>query len=150
MKNKNILKWILVIGLIAAFISQNSGEEQLNTEEIKQVEIGGVVLNTEVAMTPEARTQGLSYRTELPEGSSMLFVFDKSGIYPFWMKDMNFPIDIIWIGEDMRVVHIEENVSPDSYPEQYFPAGKAKYVLETVTGFAEKNNLKTGDKIRFD
>ena len=79
----------------------------------------------------------------------MLFVFDKPGQYPFWMKDMNFAIDIIWIGEDLRVVYIKKDARPELYPETYTPTENAKYVLEVPAGFSEKNNLKVGDSASF-
>jgi uncharacterized membrane protein (UPF0127 family) len=79
----------------------------------------------------------------------MLFVFDKPSIYPFWMKDMNFPIDMIWIGENDEVVYIEKNAQPDSYPETFVSSQNAKYVLEVISSFSEKNNLKVGDRVEF-
>ena len=62
---------------------------------------------------------------------------------------MNFPIDIIWIGEDMKVVYIKKNAQPISYPESYSPTIDAKYVLEVVANFSDKNNLKEGDSVEF-
>ncbi|MCX6751552.1 MAG: DUF192 domain-containing protein, partial [Candidatus Nomurabacteria bacterium] len=94
---------------------------------------------------PEAQEKGLSGRKSLNEDQGMLFVFYKSEIYPFWMKDMNFAIDIIWIDEDFRVVFIKKNASTQSYPETFTPNQNARYVLEGSAGFSEKNNLKVGD-----
>ena len=79
----------------------------------------------------------------------MLFIFEKPGKYYFWMKDMNFPIDMIWIGEDMRVIYIKKNAQPESFPKTYGPDIDSKYVLEVVAGFSEKNNLKEGDRAEF-
>ena len=105
-----------------------------------------------LAQSLEDRVLGLSGREKLDENEGLLFIFDSPGIYPFWMKDMNFPIDIVWIGEDSgewRVVYIKKNAMPDSYPETFSPDKNAKYVLETVSGFFEKNNLKIGDTVEF-
>ena len=153
-QNKNILDWILAGGLLLFFVfsffAGHSAPEDSKIGAVKTVSLAGVTLNTEVADTEEARVQGLSYRPELGDENSMLFVFDSPGYYPFWMKDMNFPIDIIWIGENMRVVHIKENASPSSYPLVFEPGKPAKYVLETTAGFSSRNDLEVGDKVKFD
>jgi uncharacterized membrane protein (UPF0127 family) len=108
-------------------------------------------MKVELALTKEEQAQGLSGRNELRETEGMLFIFPQSGKYNFWMKDMNFPIDMIWVGEDMKVIYIKKDARPESYPEMYGPAKgeqDAKYVLEVVSGFSEKNNLKEGDRIK--
>jgi uncharacterized protein len=149
--NKN-LQWVLIIigavFLILSFRFPSSGLEE--GKIVREVHIGGSTLNVEEADTPEARTQGLSGRPTLQTEDSMLFIFDEPGIYSFWMKDMNFSIDIFWIDENLRVVYMKENASLASYPESFKPATPVKYVLETVAGFAEKNGIKIGDRVRFD
>jgi uncharacterized membrane protein (UPF0127 family) len=95
------------------------------------------------------RELGLSGRSELAGSEGMIFVFEKVGKYGFWMKDMKFPIDIIWITEDFFVSGIVGNFSPEDYPKVLGNNYLAKYVLEVPTGFAEKNNIKAGDKIEF-
>jgi uncharacterized membrane protein (UPF0127 family) len=119
---------------------------------IKYVEIGGQKIKVDLALTEVEQEQGLSGRKSLNENEGMLFVFPQSGKYLFWMKDMNFPIDIIWLTSDMKVDYIKNNASPELYPETYGPGisdGNAKYVLEVSSGFANKNNLKVGDSIQF-
>lgn len=121
----------------------------VNIDNIKYVKIAGQNIKVDLALTQEAQTQGLSGRTGLKEDEGMLFVFDKPGQYAFWMKDMNFSLDIIWISEDMKVVYIQKNALPESYPESFLPEKNAKYVLEVSESFADKNNLKEGDKVLF-
>jgi len=121
--------------------------KQIN--EINYVKIAGQKIKVDLALTPKAQEQGLSGRSGLKEDEGMLFVFNQAGKYPFWMKDMNFPIDIIWIGEDFRVVYIKENAQLASYPETFVSSEDAKYVLEVISSFSEKNNLKEGDKVEF-
>ena len=106
-------------------------------------------IKVEIADTEKERERGLSFKKNINDGEGMFFIFKEKGNYPFWMKDMNFPIDIIWIGEDLRVVYIEKNAKPESYPESFIPTADSKYVLEIVSGFSEKNNLKAGDKVEF-
>ncbi len=148
---KNIF-WssLLVLALfLVGFFLINHFPKKLAPEDIKQVEIGGQVLNIDLALTSEIQERGLSGRTELKENEGMLFVFPQPGQYAFWMKDMNFPLDIIWIGEDLKVVYIQKNALPESYPESFSPGKNAKYVLEVSTNFADKNNLKEGDSVSF-
>ena len=141
---------ILVIIFILGFILINQPSRNLwIPESIRYVKIAGQEIKVEVASMPEERVRGLSGKRGLKEDEGMLFVFDRSGNYPFWMKDMNFPIDMVWIGENMKVIYIKENARPELYPEIYSPDKNAKYVLEVVSGFSQKNNLKVGDSVEF-
>ncbi len=121
----------------------------LSINDIKYVKIAGKMLKVNLALTGEAQEQGLSGRKSLKENEGMLFVFNQTGKYSFWMKDMNFSLDIIWISEDFHVVYIKNNASPESYPESFTPKQDAKYVLEVMSSFSQKNNLKVGDKVEF-
>ena len=114
-----------------------------------KVEIGGKIINVEIADTNAKRELGLSGHAPLADDQGMLFAFDKAGKYPFWMKDMLFPIDIIWISEDYKIVYIEKKAQPSSYPATFGGQVDARYVLEVNAGFSEKNNLKIGDQIKF-
>ena len=115
----------------------------------KEVTLGNTRYILEVADTDFLRERGLSYRTSLAPQTGMLFVFDTPRVSRFWMKDMNFPIDIIWLSEDLKVVYIKKDARPEFFPETYEPKENAKYVLEVVSGFSGKNNLKEGDKVKF-
>lgn len=103
----------------------------------------------EIADTAEKRTLGLSNRPSLAEDSGLLFIFEKPGYYQFWMKDMSFSIDIAWIDENKNIIHIENDVSPKDFPKTYVSLSHALYVLETNSGYFEKNKIKIGDKIKF-
>ncbi len=126
---------------------------------ISKVEIAGKIINVELADTDSKREQGLSGHKPLADDEGMLFVFDQPDKYAFWMKDMLFPIDIIWLkvlppakGEDLgggEVIHIEKNAQPSSYPDSFEPGADAQYVLEVNAGFSEKNSFKIGDRIKF-
>lgn len=149
--NKNKIKYFLLafFVLFIIFISFNSFRI-FYPANINLVEVGGEKIMVDVANTPESRTLGLSGRKSLENDEGMLFVFDQPSKYSFWMKDMNFPIDIIWLDESKKIVHIKKDARPELYPESYAPRGDAKYVLEVVSGFSEKNNLKEGDKVKFE
>ena len=118
----------------------------------KFVIIAGQKIKVDLALTPAEQSQGLSGRVGLGNDEGMLFIFDTPGRYPFWMKDMNFPIDMIWLSEDMKVIYIKKDARPELYPETFGPredSPDAKYVLEVVSGFSDKNNLNVGDSVTF-
>lgn len=98
-----------------------------------------------ISDTPESLKQGLSNRDSLPKDNAMLFVFDRPYKYGFWMKDMFFSIDIVWIDELGKVIHIEKNLSPSTYPNVFFPPLSSLYVLETNGNFTDENNISVGN-----
>jgi uncharacterized membrane protein (UPF0127 family) len=114
------------------------------------VVIKNTVLAGYVADTEASRIEGLSGKYFLPSNTSMLFMFDKPDIYGIWMKDMNFPLDIVWLDKDKMVVHSLSNVNPSTYPHVFYPSKSALYVLELRAGFLEEKGVKTGDLIYFD
>lgn len=105
----------------------------------------------EVARSLSDQAKGLSGREGLEMGEGMFFIFSREEQHPFWMKDMNFPIDIIWIGEDSVVRDIEKNVpicEEDPCPS-YSPSAPSRYVLEVPAGFSEAKSISVGDKVSF-
>lgn len=101
----------------------------------------------DVADTTELRRQGLSGRESIESNEGMLFLYQLSGEYGFWMKDMNFPIDIIWLNQSDEIVTILSSVSPDSYPEIFYPTDSARKVIEVSAGVAAELDLKEGDML---
>ncbi len=100
-----------------------------------------------IADTPALREHGLSGSAPLKSDEGMLFVFENDGRYSFWMKDMLFPIDMVWIASDGHVVHIEKSVSPDTYPQTITPGSLARYVLGLSAGFSDMPNSKVGSSV---
>ena len=125
-------------------------QSKVLTSQVDTLRIGDKSISVEVANTPEARTQGLSGRKELKDNTGMLFVFDTPAQYGFWMKEMNFALDIVWIDEMLHIVGIEKEVSPDTFPQVFKPVESAKYVLEMPAGWVEKNNIDIGQVVYFD
>lgn len=109
--------------------------------------IRDVPVTVSIANDPDERKEGLSGVASLADQEGKLFIFDKEGYYGIWMKDMNFAIDIIWINDDLEVVHIEENIKPDSYPTVFTPREPARIVLETNAFFVETFNINLGNKL---
>jgi hypothetical protein len=118
------------------------GYEKPSTVAIKFED--GTIVNAEIA---KDKAKGLMFREGLGENEGMLFTFDEEGIYSFWMKNMKFPIDIIWLDKDFKVVHIEENVQPctTNYCPTYKSNLPAKYVLEVGAHFSSSHSLNVGD-----
>jgi len=152
MNKKNALAiFVIALLFISAFfiLSNQSSKKVHSVADIKYVKLAGQKIGVELAITPEEKAQGLSGRIGLEEDKGMLFVFDIPGWHSFWMQDMNFPIDMIWLGEDLRIIYIEKNALPESFPATFGPQIDSMYVLEVVSGFSEKNNLKVGDRVEF-
>lgn len=105
-------------------------------------------ITAEVADTKSSRELGLSNRKSMQENEAMLFVFDSPGRYGFWMKDMAFPLDIVWINQNGVVVEIQRNVLPESYPKTFMNASPANYVLELPAGISLKQSLYIGSKVK--
>ncbi len=133
---------ILVIGYYVKYTPRSG-------KAIESVIINGSRINIETADTIMKQAKGLSGRNSLRFGEGMLFVYKKAGFYSFWMKDMNFPIDIIWIDENFLIVDITSNIQPDSFPRTFVGQKASKYVLEINAG-AAKNIAKVGDIVTFD
>ncbi|GEM_PF-714126 len=112
-----------------------------------QIRVGNTDIPVEVAETPAEKEKGLSLRESLPQSQGLLFLFDAPLQYQFWMKEMKFPIDIIWIGADKRVMDITENLDPATYPKTFNPSQPAQYVLEVNTFFAQMHGIKIGDNV---
>lgn len=107
------------------------------------------IISSNIANTNDSREQGLSGVKNLNPDSGLLFVFPSKSTYGFWMKDMNFALDIVWINEFKEVVGVSANVLPSTYPDVFYPPTDVKYVLETNAGTAEKFGLKKGIKLDF-
>jgi len=114
---------------------------QTKTVLVKNIPILVTVADTEIK-----RERGLSGRNELKENEGMLFVFKSLDISGFWMKDMKFSIDIVWIREN-KIVSIEKNVSPNSFPNVFYPSEPASLVLELPSGFCDAHGVLVGDSL---
>ncbi len=109
------------------------------------IEVGDTSLKVDLADTYKERTLGLSGKKDLKTGEGMLFVFENEGIYSFWMKDMNFAIDIVWIDKEGVVIGIEKNVKPETFPTTFIPSERIKYVLEVPALFSDTADITLGE-----
>ena len=110
---------------------------------------GEVPVTVEVVSTPTQQAIGLMYRKELGALAGMLFVFDTAIEHPFWMKNTVLPLDMIYLGDDRKVVGIVKNAV--SFTTTARTVGVAsRYVLEVNAGFSDKHGIKNGDLARFE
>ena len=119
------------------------------------VHIGDAIYRVDVAVTGEARAQGLSDRPALADHEAMLFVYDTDGPRSFWMPNMHFPLDMIWIKSDCTVSGVTANV-PNPAPEtprsdlpHYPSAEPVRFVLEINAGQAATNRITPGSLVKF-
>jgi uncharacterized membrane protein (UPF0127 family) len=156
-RNKNriyiIAAIIIVAGVCVFFLffrstaipnSPVAADDQMN---FKTIQIGGAMIKAELAVTQAEQIQGLSGRTSLATSTGMFFVFDYSSNWGIWMKDMKFPIDVLWISDALKVSDIVENMQPSSYPYDYLPHTPARYVLEVPVGTVKKNGIAVGQDV---
>ena len=147
-----ILLIFITMAFFAASCNQNTSQPVIVKSPVRNiVTIGTHEINVEIANTNTLREQGLSGRESLGENDGMLFVFDMPGKYSFWMKDMNFSLDFIWI-RDNKIVEITQDVpnqpdAPLSSLKLYTPESSIDSVLEVTAGFVSKNNLQVGQSL---
>ncbi|MEX0640814.1 MAG: DUF192 domain-containing protein [Nitrosopumilaceae archaeon] len=114
------------------------------------VKIDSIVLEVQIADTDPRRARGLMFQEQLPLDEGMLLVFDDANKRSIWMLNMQFPLDVIWIDDNSKVVFIEKNIPPCktaletvTCPSYKGGSKDAKYVLEVTAGFVEEFKITT-------
>lgn len=146
MKNKFVFL-ILITALIVTGILLFHWKKSNFTNESRIISMKGRRFLVESAVTSDEKSRGLGMRDNLCRDCGMMFEFAESGTHAFWMKDMRFPIDIIWM-QNGKVVHIEKSVPADS-KVILKPLAESDNVLEVNAGSADEIGLKVGDRIEF-
>ncbi|MDP6549211.1 MAG: DUF192 domain-containing protein [Dehalococcoidia bacterium] len=129
--------------------------DALETPERPGVRVGPAAFEVETAITSADRTRGLSGHPPLTPGAGMLFIFERESKYTFWMIDMLFALDMVWIGAECTVVDITFNApppAPGQTPDQlprFSPGAPARYVLEINAGEADSAGIRPGDPVLF-
>ncbi|MEX0877248.1 MAG: DUF192 domain-containing protein [Candidatus Spechtbacterales bacterium] len=138
---KNIALGGVALLFTAALYFTATGAQQ-NEKQLSYVEIDGKKIEVELAQTPEEKIKGLSGRSSLSEGTGMLFTFDEKGRLTFWMKDMQFDLDFIWIADD-TIVDTHKNVPApkkgQTHLDTYSPSVPADKILEVGAGWITEN-----------
>lgn len=140
---------VFLLGMIisgAQIWSENKGKEY-----VKVFFPDGFSVTAELAVTDEERQQGLMFRRNINPDQGMIFVFQEEDLHSFWMRNMNFPLDILWLDAEKRIVHIESGVPPcQDWPcPSYSPPVPASYVLELKAGSVRKHQLKLYEQLDF-
>ncbi len=118
-----------------------------------ELTIGEVKISVEIADDEKERKKGLGEKESLGQKEGMLFIFpEASSNIVFWMKDMKFPIDIIWINGN-KIIKIDKNVQPEpgvseNNLKRYYPENPANFVLEVNAGFTDRNSISPGDEVQ--
>lgn len=148
-KNKHtIVVIILGIAVVIGLITLVLQVHPMVRDTVSTVQIGQrPQMSVVIADTPETRTQGLSGTDQVPK-EGLLFVFPQPGKHGFWMKDMRYAIDILWIDESGKIVDITDDFLPSSYPEIYTPKSDVLYVLETSENFIEDEKIQIGEQVQ--
>lgn len=127
-----------------------AADARAGEKDAKRVCIRAACVTAETAADPDARARGLMYRDGLAPDTGMLFVFDRPGEHAFWMMNMKFALDMIWITPDLRVAAVSENVppcAPGKTCESISPGIECAYVLEVPAGFSRRYAIAAGDTV---
>ena len=140
----SFLTIIIIITLIAIKLMPDQTLQIKTKTDIHSISI-------EIADSLEEQSLGLMWRDNLSENKGMLFVYEEEDRPNFWMKNMNISLDILFIGSDLKIKHIEHNVPPCKTEEceRYSPPVPIQYVLELQSGYTEKYGVEVGDEIIF-
>jgi uncharacterized protein len=124
--------------------------QQREQNQTALVSVGGENIIATLSTTPESQSKGLAIKDSIKQNEGMLFIFKSAQKYSFWMKDMKFPIDILWIDSSGKIVHIEKNLQPCVFLlpcPSYSPHDDSLYVLEVISNFTNKFDIKIGDQV---
>lgn len=153
---------VLVMLCVVAFTSckENSENKEVLTKEVtfkkegnlilKKAATDSVIVQLEIEIAEgEYETQtGLMYRSSMQNNRGMLFVFEDVIMRSFYMKNTQFPLDIIYLGEDQKIINIQKNAVP--FNQTSLPSeAPAKYVLEINAGLSDQWGLSSGDQMEF-
>lgn len=146
---KNNSGWLLVV-VVLAIVGLSAYSILFNTSNTTIVRIESAVFEARVADSQAEHKQGLSGTQSLAKDSVLLMVFEQDDKWSIWMKDMNFPIDILWLDATKQVVDLKKNVQPNSYPAQFVPKQESRFVIELQAGSIDRSNIKIGSEANFE
>lgn len=152
--HSKLIKLTLIIVALVGIIIYTYLDYQTDTVDQKSNQttatINGRTFVVDIADSQSERIRGLSNRISLAPNEGMLFIFNRETRPAFWMKDMNFAIDILWINHNLEIVGIIENLSPDTYPKTYRPDIPIRYVLELPAKTTSHYGIRLGDQVHLN
>ncbi len=140
---------VFFTGMFLLFLSFHPNDA-VGTRNALIVLPDGREIMAEIADTEQSRSKGLMFREHLDPGCGMLFIFEEEGFHWMWMKNCKIPLDIIWLSQEGKIIHIENSVPPCIEGENCRTVGPFKrslYVLELKAGTALQSSLKQGDEL---
>lgn len=140
----------LAVTLFATSQMFDSSDDYLTSLDTQTAMIGEQSIILFIADTPTLQARGLSRVPTLAENTGMIFPFAYPHVPQFWMKDMYFALDMIWLDESLTIIDIHQNVTPETYPETFSPVQPASAVIEVVAGTVADLGIGVGDKILLD
>jgi uncharacterized membrane protein (UPF0127 family) len=148
-----VTSWLILITIVllggAYFLAISGKSTERQTQTTKSscaINLDNRCIELERADTNARRIKGLSDRKSMDTYQGMLFVFDHAQEQCFWMKDMHFALDMVFVDNNKKIVKIDKNISPDTYPQNYCADG-ARYVIELNSGIADRAGLKIGQEL---
>lgn len=120
--------------------------------KMRYIHIGNKRLRAKVANDMAKRGKGLSGAKKLKDNECMLFIFHHAAKYPVWMRGMNFPIDILWLDEQKKIIDMRSDMKPARHIldfSTYSPRKEAKYAIELPAGFVKDKKVKTSTSVKF-
>ncbi len=139
--------WLAVpAGILALFLIASLLLVRASTRSLK---VGSHAYHLQVAQTEAAQEKGLGDRDSLQKIKACYLSLADQATRCFWMKDMRFPLDIIWLDSTKTVVHIQPDVVPSTYPETFCPSELAQYVIELNAGQAKRAGITAGQTLSF-
>ncbi|HVO86345.1 MAG TPA: DUF192 domain-containing protein [Candidatus Binatia bacterium] len=138
---------LVVVLVLAGHHASSFCVEQYRHDETLRV--NGHSLSAQLAATEAQREKGLGGRACIGTSQAMLFLFNQPGYYYFWMRDMHFAVDMVWLSDAKQVVYVQPNVLPSTYPNSFVSQQPARYVIELRAGQAERLGIGTGTKLAF-
>ncbi|MEI6042735.1 MAG: DUF192 domain-containing protein [bacterium] len=152
----SIISYVTYYGALYGMSKLNLGDNNIayvdDSVFFKTVKVkcGKSQFTTYITHSDSDREKGLSVFSKIKDEEAMIFTFDTPKKYSFWMKGMKFPIDIIWLDENGKIVDIAKSVQVNSYPNMITPSEDSLYVLEINAGLADKSKINIGDVCTFD
>lgn len=137
-------RWVGLI--IALLVTTGSAFWWWQQHPGQSLQLHGHNYQTVIMRTEAEREQGLSGTDSLPDGQAMLFIFPSDGKWGMWMKDMQYPIDMVWLNGNKQVTYLVKNARPSSYPDTIYRSPvSSRYVIELPSGTIERTGIAEGD-----
>ncbi len=147
------MKKVFIAGAVAILVAvAGLAYLYLQPEGTATISFAGQTVSVDLAKTSSQQELGLGGRSSMAADHGMLFEFSAASNWGFWMKGMEFPLDIIWFGANKSVIYYVQDLTPCTPVDcqTYYPSGNALYVLEVNAGFVAQYNVTVGETFSFD